>query len=720
MKRRSLLFLLVLIPPLAALMPSGATAAPGDADRAFNKGGTVQTPLGASSGQISYDSLTQPDGKIVMVGRTRSAGFGIAARYLPDGKLDKSFGDGGSVEFEGMNFDSVALDDSGRIVIAGHSGDRGVVTRLLADGTLDSGFGDSGLHRSFFAPPEDQEDPRPENPRLPALAVLPDGSIFAAGSGDGCGSDCDYMLLMRLDGSGEPLPIAGQSGVWSSSLQELSAIDILPDGRLVVVDRDSYSDGYDNGWDISTVYVYEAPAADGSLELIWRKSTPGSAPRPGGGGTVTAIEGGGFYLASGAVIYKATANGPDPSFGRRGVSVFTNGAFHGAAGRGVTIEADSLIVDSHGNLVVAGLIFNQEYSNVFVARLTSEGKPDPTFDNEGIKPMWGWNPGTSASPFPPRILAAGDDYRLTGTAGEYGVHRFGISGLKGGTAPSAKCDGRPATWLGTGRREDIYVNSGVIVTLGGNDEIHIGRENESTVICAGTGNDRIHMKGGTAFGEAGKDRIEGSNQRDRRTKKLATTEETMHGGPGSDFMRGFGGDDRISGGDGPDTLTGGEGEDDLFGGRGRDELSGEEGNDHLFGGPGRDYLEGGPTIPPRSYYSGTVGKTRAELVRIGQTFVKIRVRTHLTCDDYSGTYGLPIREPVRITPGGKIAFSGEDSYDSVRLEGTLRGKTVRGRYSYTSHDDWYNDDCWTGRSLLRPWVRFEANYDRTRRQVVKQ
>jgi uncharacterized delta-60 repeat protein len=67
----------------------------------------------------------QPDGRIVVVGQSSSAtvsDFGIA-RYLADGSLDASFGDGGrlAVDFFGATdgAECVATQADGKLVVAG-------------------------------------------------------------------------------------------------------------------------------------------------------------------------------------------------------------------------------------------------------------------------------------------------------------------------------------------------------------------------------------------------------------------------------------------------------------------------------------------------------------------------------------------------------------------------------------------------------------------------
>jgi len=683
--------------------------------------------LGNSSSQIATDSAVQSDGRIVMVGRTSSSGAGIVARFLPNGKLDESFGTGGHLLFDDKNFDSVAVDGSDRIVIAGHAGDRGLVTRLLADGSPDPGFGIGGTTATRFDLSYDAPDQTPpENPRLNAVASLEDGSIFAAGTGRGCADYCEFMLLLRLDAGGEPIKVNGQvDGTDTKDSQQYSALDLLPDGHLVTVERYEDSDGYTSS-DYTTVRYFEPPAADGKVRLAWRRTFATGANSPGGGGRVTPAGDGGFYLASGTSIFKGTPAGPDEDFGRNGLAGFSRATFH-VGSRSDDILAGDLAVDADGKLLVAGLYARstrygrlKSSSSGLLARLDPSGLPDPTFSNNGLRRVGGTYGYDGRSLVLPRVLLTSPDRYVVTRSGTFrtGDVRFALSAFKGGDAPDASCDGRTATWVGTPESDSVRVDSGVIYTGGGDDRIYIDGDSDDTVICAGSGEDRITMHGGTAFAGPGDDRVTGLRKREKKTREYLRSDEEVHGGPGQDLIDGLAGDDRIHGDAGQDSIRGGQGDDDLFGGDGRDEITGEEGNDHLFGGAGNDHLEGGPTIRPRTYYTGKVGRTEIQLVRVNHAFVRIRIKTPIRCDRYSSySYWSRIEKPVVIGRGGRFGYL-DDSYDVESLTGRLKSRQIEGVYQYTISDDY--DECWSGKGYNRPWVRFQANFEGTRRQMVRQ
>ncbi len=107
----------------------------------------------------AYDSYIQPNGLIIMAGKTVSNNIGPVsiARYTVAGNLDNSFGDGGkkSLEIPGypiVNVLSVTGQADGKIVIAGSCSASTtnfefttIVVRIFQDGTLDTGFGVNGV-----------------------------------------------------------------------------------------------------------------------------------------------------------------------------------------------------------------------------------------------------------------------------------------------------------------------------------------------------------------------------------------------------------------------------------------------------------------------------------------------------------------------------------------------------------------------------------------------
>jgi uncharacterized delta-60 repeat protein len=155
-------------------------------DPSFDGDGKVETDFDGGFDSAA-DVVVQPDGKIVAAGRSslgevdaEGADFALA-RYNRDGSLDPTFGDGGRVltTFDPSGIAGAAhvlIQPDGKIVAGGHTGGGSdadfALARYLTDGELDPSFGDGGL---VVTPVSNVTD------WLHALAVQPDGRILAAG-----------------------------------------------------------------------------------------------------------------------------------------------------------------------------------------------------------------------------------------------------------------------------------------------------------------------------------------------------------------------------------------------------------------------------------------------------------------------------------------------------------------------------------------------------------
>ena len=130
-----------------------------------------------------------------------------------------------------------------------------------------------------------------------------------------------------------------------------------------------------------------------------------------------------------------------------------------------------------------------------------------------------------------------------------------------GSAEVPRCDGRPATIVGTEGNDVIQgtPHDDVIWAGGGNDVVYGGGGND--VICGGPGNDVLH-------GGRGDDWLDGGPGRDIVLGELG--DDTVLGGSGSE--------DEVSGGLGIDLVNGGPGNDDI--------VHGDYGYDQMFGGSG--------------------------------------------------------------------------------------------------------------------------------------
>jgi uncharacterized delta-60 repeat protein len=180
---------------------------------------------------LTVDALAlQPDGKIVIGGRTAGADFALM-RLNGDGTTDETFGGPGGVVTDLGGYDGVtalAIDADGDVLATGFGhGAKGaghtIVRRYAPDGTLDPTF--HATDRAFGL----DDDPA-------AIVARPDGKILVAGNS--AVADDNDVLLLRLNGDGTR---DGTFGITGISDQDAGSSPIVgdalvrSDGRVLVV-----------------------------------------------------------------------------------------------------------------------------------------------------------------------------------------------------------------------------------------------------------------------------------------------------------------------------------------------------------------------------------------------------------------------------------------------------------------------------------------------------
>ncbi|HEX8738497.1 MAG TPA: FG-GAP-like repeat-containing protein [Pyrinomonadaceae bacterium] len=232
-----------------------AFAAAGDLDASFGQNGISPAP-GLNPDGASTCIALQPDGKIIVGGIVRSPpGFYsfTLVRYLPDGSVDTSFGNGGNVitppfvsNSSDSNLNDVAVLADGKIIAVGwvrvpdtvtpFARQSLIVFRYNANGSLDTTFHDNGKfiygEGGFIASAE-------------AVKVQPDDKFVVAGyTGSAIKGNVPYKsLLFRFAGNtldaafnnGQTQVVPGDTLGYSVALQA--------DGKIIVGGRTNSSTG---------------------------------------------------------------------------------------------------------------------------------------------------------------------------------------------------------------------------------------------------------------------------------------------------------------------------------------------------------------------------------------------------------------------------------------------------------------------------------------------
>lgn len=213
--------------------------ADGSLDATFGGDGRVTTRI-ARGLQLVNGLAIQPDGKIVAVGPLYPTGEDARwalARYNSDGSLDTSFSGDGKLTVDLTTRDDsaedVALQDDGKIVVAGGAGGAGGrfgLARFETNGDLDTTFGGDGTVVTNFDTGFDYAT---------AVAVLGDGKIVAAGWAGPATSDGYDFAIARFDSAGVLDPAFGNGGKVTTNFTKGNDyawdMTVQADGKLVLV-----------------------------------------------------------------------------------------------------------------------------------------------------------------------------------------------------------------------------------------------------------------------------------------------------------------------------------------------------------------------------------------------------------------------------------------------------------------------------------------------------
>jgi uncharacterized delta-60 repeat protein len=381
--------------PAVTLAPPGMAAA-GGLDPSFGIGGKVHTDF-AHRFDEGWGIAVQHDGRIVVAGETVHEVGGAddrdfsVVRYLPDGSLDKSFGNDGKVSTDfGKDFElafDMTLQPDGKIVAAGESGSSTddssfdfALARYNADGSLDTTFGKGGKLTTDFAGDDDEAND---------VAVQADGKIVLVGL-TGVSTDRSRydFALARYNADGSLDTTFGAGGKLTTDFaggdDEASRIALLPHGKILAAGLATRA-GADSDFALARYN------ADGSLDTTF--GTRGKLTTDFAGkddkadslaiqknGEIVATGGAGIVQnTSGAfALARYTKNGVlDPSFGTGGkvTTELTDGQD----------EAFAVALQRDGKIIAAGVAnwVLAEAGDFALARYDTNGSLDASFGSGG-------------------------------------------------------------------------------------------------------------------------------------------------------------------------------------------------------------------------------------------------------------------------------------------------------------------------------------------------
>lgn len=458
-------------------VPIAGRSAPGDLDPTFDGDGMALASV-RSEGE-AYAIAIQDDGKIVVAGHSE---FDFAvARFNTDGSIDTSFNVVGSVVTEVTasfnQANAVAIQDDGSIVLAGYSTDtdgQSTLVRHLPDGTRDPSFDTDGIKIHDFS--------GDHNDAFDDVALQSDGKIVAAGSlFDGTSHQ---MFLARFESDGDL--DATTFGFFGANVDiypepaRASAIAVRDDDRLLV------------GGSVGTPPVNFAIMgylANGQVDVSFGDSGEVSTAVSSGEESIQdlAIQSDGKIVAAGhaydtsgyadIALVRYLANGTlDTTFSGDGIVTTDIGGLNDL-GLGLAIQPD-------GKIVVAGTTVVPGGRDFVILRYLPDGRLDPTFGGDGIVQT-----PIGDSPRSADAVAIQGDGKIVagGTTGglRFAIARYKVAqgDLRLGLRSTVKVGDNRFNLTGAGQRQSAGIR------LGRKRSVFLGAQNESSVV------DRILLQG---------------------------------------------------------------------------------------------------------------------------------------------------------------------------------------------------------------------------------
>lgn len=359
----------------------------GTLDKTYGEGGQTQIDVGvapyvfANATAIAVDS----QGRTVMAGTLTAStpipqeGF-ILVRYLPDGKLDTSFNNDGIVSYPFFSSGSVRgiLFQGSKIVLYGQDGGLISAMRFLDNGSLDTTFGNGGEIRTVGG-----------SARSGALQT--DQKIVLGGTAyEGLpyrGGDAD-MVIIRLTANGQLDNGFSDQGIWRGNsdpddnrLDEINAVAVQGDKILY---GGIWNSEYSVVGRLTSTGAYDYDFGDGAVILNALPEPSSSWYEFDSVYAIKVLSNNSFLIGGGTAIARYSANGVlDTSFGKNGFAPYS--------AESLAIDSAGRIVAQHVGWQAPGPVYGPypidswpSYTHTASAfRLKSNGELDTSFGENG-------------------------------------------------------------------------------------------------------------------------------------------------------------------------------------------------------------------------------------------------------------------------------------------------------------------------------------------------
>lgn len=402
----------------------------GTIDSTFDNDGkqTTKIRIDSSDQRIDFDDAgyslaLQNDGKIILAGYSQKQ-F-VVVRYNNTGTLDSSFDYDGrqTINFmsDGEIGNSAAIQNDGKIVVAGYTLNRDsngndnydfALTRLTNNGSLDNTFDGDGMLTTDF---------NSTNDYAASLAIQGDGKIIVVGYLYSL-LESEKMVVVRYDTGGTPDKSFGTDGKIIASFEQgntsFDAIAVQEDGKIIAAGQTF--NGTNNSFAVARYYP------NGTLDKSFGNN--GRQITDFGNNayaTAVALQSNGKILVAGnltsnfcIVRYNNDGN-LDSSFNGNGKVIVSSG--YDNYGNSIALQSDGKIV-----FTVTSFASNDyDSSSLKIFRLNINGSADNTFSQKG-DPLTNFRATSIAIQNDGKILLGGS-YSLNVSRG-FAVARYNTDG----------------------------------------------------------------------------------------------------------------------------------------------------------------------------------------------------------------------------------------------------------------------------------------------------
>jgi uncharacterized delta-60 repeat protein len=207
----------------------------GSLDSSFGLNGKVYYSVDTYQNFTPSCSVAQSDGKVIVGGRSNGlqAERAILLRFLPDGRLDPSFGVNGSIALEAQNIYDLFLDANNKIIAVGEKNQDGCIERLNTNGFFDPNFGTLGVTLV---------DDNGSRLIIRKGKALSDGSILCFGESSNNGF-ADNVVFLKFSTTGSYDSAFGIKRITNGQYEndyDMIQFEILPDSSMLVLTGGAY------------------------------------------------------------------------------------------------------------------------------------------------------------------------------------------------------------------------------------------------------------------------------------------------------------------------------------------------------------------------------------------------------------------------------------------------------------------------------------------------